>query len=68
MLEEDEETRVWFSGYNEYWYPHIKPIADEFLVLKTISPEEYIRRADVVVKAAGVYARNKVNAMYEVQS
>ena len=27
--------------------------------------EEYIRRADVVVKAAGIYARNKVNAMKE---
>ena len=66
MLE--EETRAWFSAYNEYWYPHIAPIKNEFLVLKTISPDEYIRRADVVVKAAGIYARNKVNAMYEVQS
>ena len=63
MLE--EKTRAWFSAYNEYWYPHIKPIADEFLVLKTISPDEYIRRADEVANAASVYARNKVNAMKE---
>ena len=63
MLE--EETSAWFSAYNEYWNEHIKPIADEFLVLKTISPEEYIRRADKVANAASIYARNKVDAMKE---
>ena len=63
MLE--EETRAWFSAYNEYWYPHIAPIKNEFLVLKTISPDEYIRRADEVANAASIYARNKVDAMKE---
>ena len=55
--------RVWFNAYDEYWYKHIKPISDEFLVLKTISPKEYIRRADEVALAAGIYARRKVDEM-----
>ena len=59
----DEETRVWFSAYNEYWNRNIAPIGNEFLVAKTINPKEYIRRADEVANAASIYARNKVDAI-----
>lgn len=60
-MSNDEENRAWFVAYNEYWNRNIKLISHEFLVAKTIRPEEYISRADAMSKAAGIYARNKIN-------